>query len=104
MKTYKKQTIWVSKEAYFYLNRIESEQRGCKPMTARQEEKYWNRIPDIKKRENLIQLDDNSLGGGDGTYNGRWWSWNVDTLKTMLDKAGFEYEDGKEIEYAPVYL
>ena len=95
MKEYTRKTIWISKEAYFYLNRIERQQRGCKQLSAESEERVWNRIPDFRKRCDLVLVDDDSFGGGDGTYYGRWWSWDVETLKKMLDDAGYTYEDGE---------
>lgn len=96
------QTILVGKESYLYLDRIMREQRGCKPLTPEQEEKFWG-----KQRVNadgFTSCNDDSLGGGDGTYYGRWWSWSVETLKKMLDEANLPYEDGEPIEYINVIL
>lgn len=92
-------TILVSKSAYLYLDRVSRIQRGCKPITTEQESKLWKRLPKVKGK---AQLDDNSMGGGDGTYHGRWWGWNVDTLKEMLTEAGFTYESGDDIYYLNV--
>ena len=66
-------------------------QRGFKPLTKEQKEKM---IIYITKNgmSNKIRLDHNSLGGGDGTKDGRWWGWNVVTLKSMLKKAGYSFE------------
>ena len=82
-------TIAVEKEAYFYLKRIGREQRGCAPMTQEAEEKLWRRMP--KNKDGLKVLDNDSLGGGDGTYDGKWWSWDVSTLREMLKDGGFEW-------------
>ena len=92
----KKPSILVGKDAYFFLNREERKQRGCKPLTEQQEDRIWNRV---SKDGAKTMLDKDSLGGGDGTYYGRWWSWSLETLKAMLDEGGFGYEDGPEIEY-----
>ena len=83
--------IWVTKEAYFYLRNEMRKQRGFKPLTKEQKEKM---IIYITKNgmSNKIRLDHNSLGGGDGTKDGRWWGWNVVTLKSMLKKAGYSFE------------
>lgn len=89
-------TILVSKVAYLYLDRISRIQRGCRRLTTEQEEKLWKRIPKAKGK---AQLYDESMGGGDGTYNGKWWTWNVETLKRMLDDAGFKYQDGEDLHY-----
>lgn len=83
--------IWVTKEAYLYLRDEMRKQRGFKPLTNEQKERM---IIHITKNgmSNKIRLDHNSLGGGDGTKDGRWWGWNVVTLKSMLKKAGYSYE------------
>lgn len=94
--THKSDTIYISKEAYLYLLRISRKQRGCKPLDEIAEERIWNKIHKVGDK---FRLDDQSLGGGDGTYKGKWWSWSVDTVKTMLTEAGFEYEEGEPIEY-----
>ena len=89
-------TILVSRNAYFYLDRLSRIQRGCKPLTVQQEEKFWKSIYKINGK---AQLSDNSMGGGDGTYYGKWWSWNVETLKRMLDDGGFKYQEGEDLYY-----
>lgn len=101
MKQIKRKTdiIGVDKEAYQYLNRISRTQRGCKPLNEQQEERIWNRS--IKNKDGVVELDNNSLGGGDGTYNGKWWTWSVDTLRKMLSDGGFswiEYGERENIE------
>ena len=89
--------IGVTKEAYFYLNRISRQQRGCKPLTEVQEDKMWKRC--YKNKDGLKVLDDNSIGGGDGTYDGRWTTWNVNTLRQMLTEGGFTYIELGTQEY-----
>lgn len=83
--------IWVTKEAYFYLRNQMRKQRGFKPLTKKQKERILIHITK-NGMSNKIRLDHNSLGGGDGTKDGRWWGWNVVTLKSMLKKAGYSYE------------
>lgn len=95
------QTIFVGKEAYLYLDKIQREQRGCKPLPKDRQEILWARVKDEK---NLRLVDDNSFGGGDGTYHGKWWTWKVETIKAMLDEANLPYIEGKPIEYFEVYL
>ena len=105
-------TIWVGKESYMYLNRISREQRGCKQLSQEVENKMWNRqltkakIGKADKEKNLVRLDNDSMGGGDGTYSGKWWSWSISTIKEMLDEAKLPYSDGEELveEYTPVYF
>lgn len=96
------QTILVGKESYLYLDRISREQRGCKPLTPDQEDRLWSKCR--LNADGLRSCNNYSLGGGDGTYHGRWWSWSVDTLKKMLDEANLPYEDGEPIEYINVHL
>lgn len=83
--------IWVTKEAYFYLRNQMRKQRGFKPLTKKQKERILIHITK-NGMSNKIRLDHNSLGGGDGTKDGRWWGWNVVTLKKLLKKAGYSYE------------
>ena len=94
-------TIWIDREAYFFLKRLSREQRGCQPLTQEVEDRLWNRV---RKTGELYQCDDNSFGGGDGTYHGRWWSWSVDTIKSLLDEAGLSYTEGEDVEYISVYI
>lgn len=82
-----------------FLRREQRKQRGCKPLTEKQEEGVWSRLIKINGKARLTDI---SLGGGNGTYEGKWWSWSVDDLKAMLDKAGFTYEDGPDVEYMMV--
>ena len=94
------ETIYVSKEAYKALNDISRKQRGCKALTSEQYEKMFARMsgePCIKN--DLIRLDDLSMGGGDGTYFGKWTRWSVADLKKMLSELGFEWKQGEELNY-----
>lgn len=93
-------SIWIGKEAYFFLNRECRKQRGCRPLTEEQEKKFWKRLEiAVSVKNGKYQVTDNSFGGGDGTYNGRWWPWSVDDIERMLNQAGFEYEEGEEVIY-----
>lgn len=83
--------IWVTKEAYFFLKNEMRKQRGFKPLTKKQKERILIHITK-NGMSNKIRLNHNSLGGGDGTKDGRWWGWNVATLKKLLKKAGYSYE------------
>jgi len=89
------QTIKVDRNGYFYLRRIERKERGCKPLTEEAEERIWQMITKHGELQE-VELDNDSMGGGDGTYWGQWWPWSVQTLKEMLDAAGIRYTDGKE--------
>ena len=102
MKEITVKTIWISKDAYFHLKRIMRQQRGCRPLSVEFEERVWSRIPNFRKRGELVQVHDSEFGGGDGTYYGRWCDWSVDTLKRMLDESGFAYEDGETVKFLPV--
>lgn len=100
--TRKSDVIGVSKDAYFYLRRIMREQRGCKPLTEEQEGISWERT--TTNKDGLKELDNNSMGGGDGTYYGKWTSWNVDTLRQMLKDGGFTWVEYGERESIEIYL
>lgn len=89
-------SILVSKDAYLYLDTISRKQRGCKLLSEDVKAKMLKRV---FKSNDLTQLTDNSFGGGDGTYYGKWWAWNVDTLKEMLTEAGFTYQTGEDLHY-----
>ena len=94
-------TIYVSKEAYKALKDMSSKQRGCKALTPEQYEKMFARMSGTPSMKNdLIRLDDNSMGGGDGTYFGKWTRWSVADIKKMLSELGFEWEPGEELNYA----
>lgn len=100
----KAETIYIPKEAYFKLRNRSRVERGGKPLTDEQLERSWSRIPASRKEGDLINVDGDSLGGGDGTYNGKWTSWDVPTLKRMVEEMGYTWKQGKEIEYFPVYI
>lgn len=73
---------------------------GGKPLTEKQEENVWRKIKASPNfRNGQYQIDDNSFGGGDGTYNGRWWAWSIDYIMKMLDENGLSYRKGHVIEY-----
>ena len=96
-------TLWVGKGAYFFLNGESRKQRGCKPLTEDQKSKIWERIKNSYRYKNgMVRIDDNSFGGGDGTYYGKWTSWSIDTISKMLDDKGYKYRNGKQIEYINV--
>ena len=95
--------IGVNKEAYLYLRNLSREQRGCKVLNHEQSERIWNKI---KKEDDLAILDDESLGGGEGKYYGRWWSWSCDDMRSFLRDQGFTWKDMEPIEFdcIEVYL
>ena len=93
----KTNTILVDKDTYFFLNDESRRQRGCSPLDEKQKDKMWKRMYKYKEKK---LIDNDTLGGGDGTYNGHWWSWSLETIKDMLNEAGLEYENGPEIEYS----
>lgn len=91
-------TIYIGREAYMFLDRESRRQRGCKPLSEDEERWMWEKITRFGKR-NEYQATDDSFGGGDGTYRGKWWGWSVDTLKKMLDENKLPYRDGEEVRY-----
>ncbi len=105
MREHTSQTILINREAHEYLAELQRVQRGGKPLTPEAKDRQWNRIRKYKDTD-MRQVDDNTYGGGDGTYNGRWWSWSVDTIKKMLDEAGLDYEAAEDVTWidAGVYL
>lgn len=105
MKEHTSDTILIGRDAHEYLNRIQREQRGCKPLTQEQKDRQWTRICKVGDTD-MRQVCDETYGGGDGTYNGRWWSWSVATVRKMLDEADFEYVIGEPVTFidAGVYL
>ena len=98
----KKESIFISREAYFKLIAIGREQRGLNPLSEKQQESLWNKISDSWKKGDMIRVDKDSLGGGDGTYDGKWTSWDVPTLKKMVEEMGYSWEQGEDIEYLPM--
>lgn len=96
----KSRTLWIGKKAYFFLRREERKQRGCKPLTEKQEENVWRKIKASPNfRNGQYQIDNDSFGGGDGTYEGKWWAWSVDYIMKMLDDNGLSYRKGHVVEY-----
>ena len=85
------EVIAVGKEAYRYLKNLSREQRGCKPLNDEQFEKFWRKLH--KTKDGLKEIDNNSLGGGDFTYNGKWWAWSVEIIRIMLKDAGYTWQE-----------
>lgn len=96
--------IAVEKQAFLYLTGLMREQRGCKPLSDEAKEKVWNRRK--KTSDGMAILDDDSMGGGDGTYYGRWTSWNCNDLKHLLSEAGYGWKDlpSEEQDIIDVYI
>lgn len=88
--------IAVSRDAFLHLFKLSRAQRGCKPLTDEQLEIVWKRR---SKDSGSVILDDHSLGGGDGTYYGKWNSWSCADLKNMLKDAGLSWDDLEPIEH-----
>lgn len=101
MKEHISDTILIGKQAHIYLSVIMSSQRGCKPLSNEKYDLQWSRITKYKDTDKRL-VDDYTYGGGDGTYNGRWWGWSVDTVKSMLVKAGYDYDDCDSIKFINV--
>lgn len=98
------ESIYVSKEAYKTLREIQQVQRGCKPLSDEQYERIFNRMASATRKGDLIRLMDGSLGGGNGVYAGKWWSWTVSDMKKLLTENGFTWEQGENIEYFNVSI
>lgn len=96
------EVIGVNKEAYIYLAKIQRKQRGCTELNEDRYNKIWDRLN--KNAEGLRELDNDSMGGGDGTYNGKWWSWSVETIRGMLRDGGFEWVELGTRESIAVYI
>lgn len=101
MRTHTTEVILIGREAHDFLQNEMRKQRGLPPMTPEQEDRVWGRIYK-RKNTDMREVDDITYGGGDGRYYGRWWSWSVETIKEMLTKAGYSYEDGGIEEYIEV--
>ncbi len=93
----KQRSIFVDRAAYMFLDAQRRLQRGDRPLTEREQDLLWE-----KKLRFCVDgkacLKDGSMGGGDGTAYGKWWSWSIETMTEMLLSAGFSYVDGSEIE------
>lgn len=94
----KLETIYIPKQAYLQLRNRQRVERGGQALTAEALEKIWARIPQARKKGDLIRVDKDSLGGGDGTRRGKWVSWDVPTLKRMTEELGYSWKQGEEIE------
>ena len=97
--------IAVNKEAFIYLERLSRAQRGCKPLSPEQLDGIWQRrlaaysnkqSPDVSS---LLILDDESMGGGDGSYYGKWSRWSCADLKQILSEAGLTWSELEPIEF-----
>ena len=99
MKLVKSKSIFIGKEAHFFLDEESRKQRGCKCLSKEAKEKQWMRIPKVDGLRNVI---DDTYGGGDGTYHGKWTSWSVEDIKRMLNEAGLSYVEGPEVEYIDI--
>lgn len=76
------ETIYIPKEAYFKLRNRSRVERGGKPLTDEQLERSWLRIPASRKDGDLINVDGDSLGGGDQAY----FDVVID-IESAIDKA-----------------
>lgn len=85
------EVIAVDKAAYRFLNDESRRQRGCKRLSNDDFNKFWDLMR--KDSEGLRELDDYSLGGGDGTYCGKWTIWTVKDLRELLSNAGFTWQE-----------
>lgn len=88
--------IAVPRDAFIHLEQLQRKQRGCKPLTDEQLEKIWDKKS--KTKTGMIILDDQSMGGGDGTYYGKWNSWSCADLKNILRDAGLSWEELEPVE------
>ena len=98
----KSDIIGVDRDAYLYLERICRKQRGCRTMTEEQEDRIWRR--QTKNTDGLRELHDHSIGGGDGTYYGRWTEWSVETIRSMLKEAGLSWTEYGSREWEEIHL
>lgn len=96
MKERTSQTLLIGKEAWAFLKNECRKQRGLNPISDSIKDKMWSRR---RKVNGKAQIMDDSFGGGDGTYTGKWTSWSLEDMKGMLDKEGYEYEIGEPVKY-----
>ncbi len=89
--------IGVTRDGFILLEKMSRHQRGCKPLNDDQLERMWQKR--AKTPEGFAILDDESMGGGDGTYYGKWTSWSCDDLKSILSDAGMTWIDLEPIEF-----
>lgn len=95
-----KKSILVNKEAWSFLNAESCKQRGFSEWDIERKEKVFNRVCKLYGiTDGMVQVTDNSFGGGDGRQNGEWWSWSLEKIKEMLDDAGYEYAHGPDVEF-----
>ena len=101
-------TILVGRDGFAYLRNRQRVERGSKPLNYASIDNCWDRLrkyrkimndgKDIAVGEEMVLCNDDSFGGGDGTADGMWWGWSVDTLKQMLECVGIAYEIGPDEE------
>lgn len=82
------ESIFVDKEAYFFLRRESRSQRGWPVMSEAEENEIWGRLNKVNDKR---MVNSSSFGGGDGSSTGAWWPWSLDDMKDMLDEAGLQY-------------
>lgn len=85
--------LMVTRPAYEYLRDEMRRQRGCSPLTQEQKDRIWKQLVKFWDSGDKVRLTNNSMGGGDGTYEGKWWSWTTEDLKSMLSEGGFSWEE-----------
>lgn len=82
-------TIWIGKDAYFFLYNAQRKTAGCEPFTEPQKDRIWS----LKSSpDDMVQVSDETFCVPLPT--GWWTEWSTETLKKMLSEAGFEYKDG----------
>lgn len=102
----KKNTIRVPLESRLYLEDLLHLQRGGKHTSPKTIERLTYQA---ERDNNVFILTSGNLGGAIGdpknSYEeGRWTSWDLDTMKELLDKAGLPYEDGDPIDEISIYF
>lgn len=88
-----RQTILVNKKAYRYLLDKQCRERGVELFTNSRFDKRWN--SHLFNYDGWRQIASGDMGGGDGTYLGKWTSWSVDDLKRILSEAGLGWREGE---------
>lgn len=101
MKEYKKQSIRIPFESYFFLASEQHKQRCEKEYRPLNREFIEKRF--IRDNPNGYLATNGSFGGCNGSpvrawEERRWTSWSIETLKQMLDDVGLPWEDGPIVE------
>ena len=101
-----RKSLYISKEAYMYLSKEQRLQRGCNwsEKVQQHREKAFNRNSVIIDGKIYIKILDYDMGGGDGTYNGKWVSWSIATIKKMLDIKKLHYIDGEDEKVIEIFI